>query len=247
MRDAVALLFTAVVALSCLEAVQTLRRRGALSVEASRKLIHLSMGVVFLLCWHAFSDGPSARLWAAAVPAAITAKFALVGLGALRDDETVRSISRTGRREELLAGPLYYGVVLTASTAALWGDSPAGVVAVALLCVGDAAAAVVGRAFPAGPRLPHNADKSWAGTAAFCASSFAAGYALVALFHATGWFPDTAAGYAPALAFTVAVAAAAESLPLAEVDNLTVFGAALAAAWLYPSLVPGGGGTPYST
>jgi len=47
------------------------------------------------------------------VPLAITVKFVLVALGVIPDAETVRSMSRTGNRHELLLGPTFYGTVVT--------------------------------------------------------------------------------------------------------------------------------------
>lgn len=47
------------------------------------------------------------------------------------------SLQRAGRREELLRGPLYYAIAHVAVTLALWRGSPAGVLALAMLCGGD--------------------------------------------------------------------------------------------------------------
>jgi len=48
-------------------------------------------GLVFMSLWPIFGGGASARYFAAAVPAALTAKFVAVGSGALRDDRLVAS------------------------------------------------------------------------------------------------------------------------------------------------------------
>lgn len=80
-------------------------------------------------------------------------------------------LQRSGRREELLTGPLLYGVVHMLLTVVFWTHSPAGVVAVAVLCFGDGAAELAGRRARA--KLWHNSSKVrhgavapvWAGTA----------------------------------------------------------------------------------
>jgi phytol kinase len=49
--------------------------------------------------------------------------------GILKDEETVRSMSRTGNRKELLYGPLFYGIIFVLSASIYWGDSPLGITA----------------------------------------------------------------------------------------------------------------------
>ena len=66
-------------------------------------------------------------------------------------------------------GPLYYVIVLVAATALYWRGSPVGLVAASLMCGGDGLADIVGRRLGRGHRLPWNADKSWAGSAAMFA------------------------------------------------------------------------------
>ena len=74
-------------------------------------------------------------------------------------------------RRELLRGPLYYILVLIAVTVVYWRESPAGMVAVALMCGGDGIADIVGRRFGKGNPLPHNGNKSWAGSFAMFAGA----------------------------------------------------------------------------
>ncbi len=46
--------------------------------------MHIGCGPIFLLCWPLYSDAPSAAVYAAAAPLAITAFFSLVGLGLVK-------------------------------------------------------------------------------------------------------------------------------------------------------------------
>ena len=57
-------------------------------------------------------------------------------------------------------------LVLLAVTIIFWRDSPAAMVPVALMCGGDGVADIVGRRFGQGNPLPHNGNKSWAGSLA---------------------------------------------------------------------------------
>lgn len=77
-------------ALGLVRGVQAARDRGVLSQLAARKAMHTATGLVFMLTWPAFK-GPHARLWAAAVPAALTVKFIAVGAGLVTDEKLVAS------------------------------------------------------------------------------------------------------------------------------------------------------------
>ena len=68
-------------------------------------------------------------------------------------------------RAELLRGPLYYVLILAAVTVLYWRESAAGLLVIALMCGGDGLADIVGRRFGSA-KLPHNGNKSWAGSAA---------------------------------------------------------------------------------
>ena len=148
----VALLFVAVVC--------ALAATGRLASYASRKLLHIGIGPLFVLCWRLFPAEPlpssssssnsllcSPRCVAALIPGAITLVFAVIGLGLLTQDfGLVRVMSRSGTNAaEILRGPLIYGVVHVVVTLACWLDTPAGVVALAMLCGGDGFAEVFGR------------------------------------------------------------------------------------------------------
>jgi hypothetical protein len=54
-------------------------------------------------------------------------------------------LQRTGRRQELLAGPMLYGLAHVGLTVAAWRSSPAAAAGLAALCAGDGAADLGGR------------------------------------------------------------------------------------------------------
>jgi len=122
-----------------------LAHRGFISGPLSRKLIHMGTGPIFVLCWLLFPDTLTSRFLAALIPLAITAQFALVGLGVVKDQAAVDAMSRTGQREEILRGPLFYGIVFVVLTLVYWRDSLIGIVALMLLCGGDGLADIVGK------------------------------------------------------------------------------------------------------
>jgi len=111
--------------------------------------------------------------------------------------------------------------------AAAWG----------IMAFGDGLASVVGRRFPR-PRLPWNARKSWAGSAAFVLCGGTAGWALL-LFCAR----QDASVSEPLAALGMVLAAAVvaglfESLPAGLDDNLSVPFAAGATLWALALVEP---------
>lgn len=202
-----------------------LRSRGMLDQLLSRKLVHTTTAPIFVLTWPLFSDAPGARYVAMIVPLLNLVRILAVGSGAWQDANFVRSLSRGGQREELLGGPAYYCATMVAATLLFWRDSPAGLLAIAMMCGGDGLADIVGRNFGGNAKLPYNSGKSWAGSAAMLLGGGAMAYGFVALFHSLGFLT----GYSPAslLPVIAAVAVAAtvvESLPINSWldDNLSV-------------------------
>ncbi len=179
-------------------------------------------------CWALFpQDDPNSRYLAAAVPLIITAKFAAVGLGVLRDDLTVAMLARGGKISEILYGPLHYGVVFVVATLWLWDRPLAAVAPLANLCVGDAMAAIVGRHYGA-HKWSRATNKSVEGSAAFVVCSAAAACAAVVV--ATGRLSRASAAAIWALA---ALGGLVEGLSPRDWDNLLVFGLCAPLSALY--------------
>ena len=66
---------------------------------------------------------------------------------------------RSGRREELLKGPVAYGIVHGLAAMVFWRHSAAGIATIACLCAGDGLAEVVGTRLGASNPLPFNPRK----------------------------------------------------------------------------------------
>lgn len=195
--------------------------RGWVNSALSRKIIHIGTGPIFVACWLLFNNTPSARYLAALVPLAITLQFILVGTGLIRDQAAVQAMSRTGDRREILRGPLFYGLIFVLLTAIYWYDSPVGMVALMLMCGGDGLADIVGRRYGR-RRLPWNRSKSWAGSLGMLIGGWSLSLAILALYLATGIFPGTLQGYLLPVTLIALAGALVESLPLRDIDNLTI-------------------------
>jgi len=220
-NNLLALIITFALALIWLRINDFAAQRGWISSHLSRKIIHMGTGPIFVLCWLLFNPAPSARYLAALVPFAITIQFALVGLGVMHDEAAVMAMSRTGDRREILKGPLYYGIIFVVITVFYWLNSPIGIIALMLMCGGDGLADILGRRFGSA-RLPWNKRKSWAGSLGMLFGGWVFATGIMAAFLAAGVFTGSLAAYLPAITGITVAGTVVESLPLQDVDNITV-------------------------
>jgi len=221
MNSIFATFLTFAVALAFLRLMDFLAHRGWIESRLSRKIIHIGTGPIFVLCWLLFEDSWDARWLAALVPLAITAQFALVGLGVIKDEAAVQAMSRSGDRREILRGPLYYGIVFVLLTLVFWKDSPVGIVALMLMCGGDGIADLVGRRV-ASPKLPWSREKSVAGSLAVLLGGWVLSALILAVYVRAGIFAGPWSAFLLPLALVALAGMAVESLPYKDIDNLTV-------------------------
>jgi phytol kinase len=221
MSPYLAAVLTFLIAVFFLRLMDFLAHRGILESRLSRKLIHIGTGPIFVLCWLMFKDVHISRWLAALVPLVITAQFALVGTGLIKDEAAVKAMSRTGDRREILRGPLFYGIVFVLVTLIYWKDSLIGIPALMMLCGGDGIADIVGRRIRS-PNLPWSPEKTVAGSL----SVFLGGWLLTILIFAMyvwfGAFSGPLTRFLLPITWIALGATLVESLPFRDVDNLTL-------------------------
>jgi phytol kinase len=229
MNSYLALLITLIVALVEIRSLDFAAHRGWIDSRLSRKLIHILTGPLFVLCWLLFRpEAVEARWLAALVPLLFTVQFALIGLGVVKDEASVKAMSRSGDRREILKGPLFYGIIFVALTLIYWRDSPIGMTALMLMCGGDGLADILGRGMKSAP-LPWNREKSWAGSAGMFLGGWGLAALIVWIYVLVGAFPGPMTAYLLPVTLIALVGTLVESLPFRDVDNITV---TLAAALL---------------
>jgi phytol kinase len=216
-----ATILTFAIALAFLRLMDFFAHRGWIESRLSRKLIHIGTGPIFVLCWLFFPDTPEARWLAALVPFAITVQFALVGLGIMKDDASVKGMSRTGDRREILRGPLYYGIMFVLLTLVFWKDSPVGMTALMIMCGGDGIADLVGRGIKS-PKLPWSREKSISGSLGVFIGGWLLSAFVLAIYIGAGIFTKPFISFIFPLTAITLVSALVESLPYKDVDNITV-------------------------
>ena len=216
-----ALLITFALALLWLRINDYAAHRGLISAHLSRKIIHMGTGPIFVACWLLFENTSTARYLAALVPLLITLQFFFVGMGWMHDETAVQAMSRSGGRREILRGPLYYGIVFVVLTITFWYESPAGIVALMMMCGGDGLAEITGRRL--GKRnLPWSKSKTWAGSLGMFAGGWIFAAAILLVFTRAYIFPGSIIDYLPGITIIALAAMLVESFPFKDIDNITV-------------------------
>ncbi|XP_031271843.1 probable phytol kinase 3, chloroplastic [Pistacia vera] len=222
LSDVCASVLSAGIALSLLRLWEETAKRQLCDQYLNRKLVHISIGLAFMLCWPMFSSGPQGAILASLTPGVNIIRMLLVGSGMWKDEATVKSMSRYGDHRELLKGPLYYAITVTLACAVYWRTSPNAIAAICNLCAGDGMADVVGRRLGR-QKLPYNRNKSVAGSIAMASAGFLASIGYMYYFALFGYLQCSWDLVFSFLVVSLA-SALAESLPISTQldDNLTI-------------------------
>uniref|UniRef100_A0ACD5Y3S6 Uncharacterized protein n=1 Tax=Avena sativa TaxID=4498 RepID=A0ACD5Y3S6_AVESA len=166
LRDAGAAVLTGGAAMAVLRFWEQVGNRALLDQKLCRKLVHISVGLVYFLMWPLFSEDDVYAPFLASLAIALNVvRVTLIGLGVVKDDGVVNSMTRHGDYRELLRGPLYYACAITLTTVIFWRKSPISIAVICNLCAGDGASDIAGRRL-GNMKLPFNPYKSYAGTIA---------------------------------------------------------------------------------
>jgi phytol kinase len=221
LRNIIALVITFVVAVLWLRLNDYAAHKGWIGSRLSRKFIHMGTGPLYVLCWLFFEDVYYARFMAALVPFLITLQFILVGMGIIQDESAVKAMSRSGDRREILKGPLFYGLIFVILTIVFWYDTPIGILALMLMCGGDGLADILGRRF-GNRKLPWNSQKSWVGSLGMFGGGWLFSSVVLLIYILAGVFPGDWISYFPVITVIALGGTFIESLPIKDVDNITV-------------------------
>ncbi|XP_057866845.1 probable phytol kinase 2, chloroplastic isoform X2 [Cryptomeria japonica] len=221
-HDIIVSALTASIVLVCLRFWDEMAKRNVFDQKLNRKFVHINIGLVFMLCWPLFSNGPQAPYLAALAPGVNIFRMIGLGFGILKNEAMVKSMSRYGDARELLKGPLYYACSLTFITILFWRTSPTAPVAMATLCAGDGVADIAGRRLGT-IKLPYNRNKSFAGSFAMLIMGFTVSVGYLFYFASFGYYEVSLQMIMLTLFISIA-ATIIESLPISTDidDNLTV-------------------------
>ncbi|KAL8145929.1 hypothetical protein AgCh_003891 [Apium graveolens] len=200
-----------------------LTQRNIIQQKFSRKMVHILSGFLFMASWPIYSTSTEARYFASIVPLVNLSRLVVNGLSFAQDEGLIKSVTREGKPEELLKGPLFYVLILIICAVAFWRESPVGVVSLAMMCGGDGIADIMGRRFGT-LKIPYNKQKSWAGSISMFVFGFLMSIGMLYYFSALGYFQLDWIWTIERVAFISLLATAVESLPAAWMvdDNLSV-------------------------
>ncbi|XP_021762335.1 phytol kinase 1, chloroplastic-like isoform X1 [Chenopodium quinoa] len=218
---------------SLVSVFDNLTHRNIISQNLSRKLVHIISGLLFVAAWPLFSASPEARYFASLAPFINGLRLVVNGLSLATDEGLLKSVTREGKPEELLRGPLYYVLILALSAIFFWRDSPVGLLLLAMMSGGDGIADIMGRKFGY-VKLPYNQKKSWAGSISMFTFGFLISMGMLYYFSVLGYFQFDWNLTAQRVAVVSFVATVVESLPTAEQidDNISVPLATMVTAYL---------------
>jgi phytol kinase len=220
-NNIIALIITFITALVWLRINDYLAHRGWIESHLSRKIIHIGTGPLFVLCWLLFNDNPINKYLAALVPLAFTLQFLLIGTGVIKDEASVKAMSRSGDRREILRGPLYYGIIFVILTIIYWKQSPIGIVGLMLMCGGDGLADIFGRKW-GNAKIPWNGGKSLVGSVGMLLGGWVLSVLIFWIFSIAGAFLLPIQSYLLPISIIAIIGTLVESLPLKDIDNITV-------------------------
>lgn len=222
-------------------------QRNILPSVVTRKIIHTGSAPLFVMHWPLFSQARHAPYVAACIPALQVLRLYVAGRGGWRrfvageggnqllvsdadQDGLVAAVSRTGRSEEAMGGPLLYSLVLCAATALCFRSSAWGVVAVSQMAAGDGIADIAGRQLGKGNAWSLSPQKSVAGSLGFVIGGWACTWLLLAWLQRFGYLRhvrsvflgDTALGVAAATLVISALCAVVELFPVGKIPRACV-------------------------
>ncbi|KAL2903959.1 Phytol kinase 1 chloroplastic [Bienertia sinuspersici] len=196
-----------------------------LEQNLSRKLVHIISGLLFVAAWPLFSISTEARYFASIAPLTNGLRLVIHGLSLVTDKGLIKSVTREGKPEELLQGPLYYVMVLAFCAVVFWRDSPVGLLSLAMMSGGDGIADIMGRNFGS-VKIPYNEDKSWVGSISMFLFGFLISLGMLYYFSALGYLQLQLdwTSTAKKVAVVSIVATVVESLPIGKLidDNISV-------------------------
>ncbi|MFW9848897.1 MAG: diacylglycerol/polyprenol kinase family protein [Candidatus Thorarchaeota archaeon] len=190
--DIVAFFISFIMVMMVVQINAAIEKSGKLSSTVTRKIVHIFAAPVWLLSWMLFSGGVLSRWIVMIVPIMFVLLFVAIGTGKMKNEEFVRSMSRSGDPKELLGGTLYYAILMVViavfwfyvpSSGNLVQATPMAFIVIGCLAGGDGLADVIGRKYGGDKKFGiGGAEKTIAGCIGMFVGSFLFGIILVFLF-----------------------------------------------------------------
>ncbi len=244
--DIVAFFISLIVVLMLVQINAAIEKSGKLSTTVTRKIIHIFAAPLWILTWMLFSGSIFSRWIAMIVPLFFVLQFVAIGTGKVKNEDFVKSMSRSGDPKELLGGTLYYAILMMVfgvlsfyvpAGGALSGAAPMAIIVFGCLAGGDGLADVIGRKYGGEKKFGiGGSERTIAGSIGMFIGSFLFIYVLLFLFSLeVGW--DIVALFVPVLVISI-VATLVEALSPKGLDNWTVPIVVAIMVFLMPFIFP---------
>jgi dolichol kinase len=243
--DFVAFIISFIVILMLVQINARIEKSGKLSTIVTRKVIHTFAAPLWVLTWMLFSGGIFSRWLAIIVPLIFVLQFVMIGTGKSKNEDFVRSMSRSGDPRELLGGTLYYATLMVIigilwfyvpSDGNLANATPLALIVFGCLAGGDGFADVIGRKYGGSKKFGiGGAEKTIVGMIGMFIGSFLFSFVLVFLFSLEVAAFSVANLILPILVVSI-IATIIEAITPKGLDNLTITIAAIIMVLLLPFL-----------
>jgi dolichol kinase len=243
--DFVAFIISFIVILMLVQINARIEKSGKLSTIVTRKVIHTFAAPLWVLTWMLFSGGIFSRWLAIIVPLIFVLQFVMIGTGKSKNEDFVRSMSRSGDPRELLGGTLYYATLMVIigilwfyvpSDGNLANATPLALIVFGCLAGGDGFADVIGRKYGGSKKFGiGGAEKTIVGMIGMLIGSFLFSFVLVFLFSLEVAAFSVVDLILPILVVSI-VATIIEAITPKGLDNLTITIAAIIMVLLLPFL-----------
>ncbi len=228
--DLVATVISIVILLAIVQINAFLQKKGKVSQIITRKLVHILAGPVFVVTWMLFSGEIVSHYVAAIVPLLFVLQFLTIGMGIIKSESFVASMSRSGDPQELLQGTLYYAIVMVLMTwfwfyvpsTGISNANPTALLIIGCVSGGDGLADIIGRKFGGKKIGIKGSEKTYIGSIGMLVGSILVSSILVLIFSLEVPQFDILILILPIIVVSI-VATIVEAVSPKDTDNFTVF------------------------
>jgi len=251
--DLIATVISIVILLGIVQINAYMQKKGKVSPIITRKFVHIFAGPVFVVTWMLFSGEIISHYIAVIVPLLFVLQFLTIGLGVIKNESFVASMSRSGDPRELLQGTLYYSIVMVLMTffwfyvpsTGISNANPTALLIIGCVSGGDGLADIIGRKFGGKKIGIKGSEKTFIGSIGMLIGSILVSSILVLIFSLEVPHFNIAILILPIIVVSI-VATIVEALSPKNTDNFTIFVAVIITILILEFAVPAFWPFPYS-
>ena len=229
--DLIATVISIIILLAIVQINAFMQKKGKVSQIITRKFVHILAGPVFVVTWMLFTGEIVSHYIAVIVPLLFVLQFLTIGMGVIKNESFVASMSRSGDPRELLQGTLYYSIVMVLMTlfwfyvpsSGISNANPTALLIIGCVSGGDGLADIIGRKFGGEKKFGiKGSEKTIIGSIAMLVGSILVSSILVLIFSLEVSNFNIATLILPIIVVSI-VATIVEALSPKGTDNFTVF------------------------